>query len=100
MNLPTRPTKCGRGGLNSRVFSRHPLRPCIPIAMKLTTFLIAVSIPALAGDWPQWRGPNRDDSSTETGLLKQWPGPGPKRAWLYENAGQGYSGFSVVAGRL
>jgi outer membrane protein assembly factor BamB len=72
----------------------------MPIAMKLASLLLAVSIPALAGDWPQWRGPNRDDSSTETGLLKQWPATGPKRTWIYENAGQGYSGFSVVAGKL
>jgi hypothetical protein len=28
---------------------------------------------ATAGDWPSWRGPGRDDISTETGLLKSWP---------------------------
>jgi len=26
---------------------------------------------AAAGDWPQWRGPNRDDISPETGLMKE-----------------------------
>src|SRR5262245_17451261 len=25
-----------------------------------------------AGDWPQWRGPNRDGISAETGLLTRW----------------------------
>lgn len=25
-----------------------------------------------AGNWPQWRGPNRDNISTDTGLLKEW----------------------------
>jgi outer membrane protein assembly factor BamB len=68
--------------------------------MKLAALLVSLSIPALAGDWPQWRGPNRDESSTETGLLKQWPSGGPKRVWLFENAGQGYSGFAVAAGKL
>ena len=77
--------------------------------MKLPAFLLATSIatissiaalPANASDWPQFRGPNRDDISTETGLLKQWPAEGPKRVWLFENAGQGYSGFSVVGGKL
>jgi outer membrane protein assembly factor BamB len=53
-----------------------------------------------AFDWPQWRGPNRDDVSKETGLLKQWPADGPKKLWSFTNAGQGYSGFSVVGGKL
>src|SRR5882724_9761613 len=53
-----------------------------------------------AFDWPQFRGPNRDDSSKETGLLKEWPADGPKKLWSYTQAGQGYSGFAVVAGRL
>jgi len=68
--------------------------------MKLAVVLLTLSIPAFATDWPQFRGPNRDDISTETGLLKQWPAGGPKRAWLFDNAGQGYSGFSVSAGKL
>ncbi|HEY1049022.1 MAG TPA: PQQ-binding-like beta-propeller repeat protein [Prosthecobacter sp.] len=55
---------------------------------------------AAAGDWPQWRGPNRDDVSKETGLLKKWPSDGPKRAWVNEDAGLGYSGFAVAGGKL
>ncbi|MCX7700294.1 MAG: hypothetical protein N2039_05410, partial [Gemmataceae bacterium] len=33
------------------------------------------------GDWPQWRGPKRDDISQETGLLKSWPRGGPPLAY-------------------
>lgn len=62
--------------------------------------LIVGPLAALAGDWPHWRGPNRTDVSLETGLLKEWPKDGPKRVWLNENAGLGYSGVSVVAGKL
>src|SRR5215207_6195596 len=51
-------------------------------------------------DWPQWRGPNRDDVSKETGLLKQWPEGGPKKVWSFEKAGNGYSGYSIVSGKL
>jgi outer membrane protein assembly factor BamB len=69
--------------------------------MKLTAALLTLSIAtALSADWPQWRGPNRDDNNTETGLLKQWPEGGPKRVWLYETAGMGYAGFSVAGGKL
>jgi outer membrane protein assembly factor BamB len=53
-----------------------------------------------AADWPQWRGTDRTDVSPETGLLTSWPAGGPKRVWLYENAGQGYSGPAIVDGRL
>src|ERR1051325_5485563 len=51
-------------------------------------------------DWPQWRGPNRDDVSRETGLLKSWPTGGPKRIWLYEKAGNGYSGPAIADGKF
>ena len=50
-------------------------------------------------DWPQWRGPDRTDVSKETGLLKKWPAEGPKRLWLFENAGSGYSGPAIANGK-
>ena len=60
-----------------------------------------VSTTALsAADWPQWRGPNRDDVSKETGLLKSWPEGGPKQLWVFKGAGLGYSGYSISGGRL
>lgn len=65
--------------------------------------LLALSLAfreAAASDWPQWRGPDRTDISKETGVLKQWPEGGPKQVWLNKDAGIGYSGFSVVAGKL
>lgn len=60
----------------------------------------ASSFSLSAADWPQWRGPERTDISKETGLLKQWPEGGPKQLWLYKDAGLGYSGPAIVAGKL
>jgi outer membrane protein assembly factor BamB len=68
-------------------------------AAPLFAFL-ALTFSAQAFDWPQWRGAKRDDLSPETGLLKEWPPDGPKRLWLYDKAGNGYSGPSIVNGRL
>ena len=51
-------------------------------------------------DWTQWRGPNRDAISQETGLLKSWPEDGPERIWVYENAGSGYSSPAIAKGKL
>ncbi|HAB19730.1 MAG TPA: alcohol dehydrogenase [Verrucomicrobiales bacterium] len=54
-------------------------------------------VPLSAGDWPQWRGPDRNGVSKETGWLTQWPSEGPKVAWKAK-VGLGMSSF-VVAGR-
>ncbi|HEY0763261.1 MAG TPA: PQQ-binding-like beta-propeller repeat protein [Pyrinomonadaceae bacterium] len=65
--------------------------------------LLALAQQALAqsqASWPQWRGPNRDGISKETGLLKQWPAEGPPLAWKASGAGGGYSSFSVANGKL
>jgi len=72
--------------------------------MDLRQFVIVMvagaAVSAKAADWPTWRGADRTDISRETGLLKKWPADGPQRVWLNENSGLGYSGFSIVAGKL
>src|SRR5438046_4536268 len=61
---------------------------------------IATALSVVAGDWPQWRGPQRNGVSQETGLLKEWPKDGPRLHWKVTDAGRGYSTPAVVAGRL
>jgi len=53
-----------------------------------------------AENWNQWRGEGRRDHSPDSGLLKEWPKDGPPRLWLYKDAGKGYSGPSIVDGKL
>lgn len=74
--------------------SLYSLRYCAVLAVLFSFSVIH------AADWPQWRGPNRDAVSHETGLLKTWPKAGPKVAWKVENAGVGYSSVSVKDGRV
>ncbi len=50
--------------------------------------------------WPQWRGPHRDNVSPDVGLLQQWPQDGPPLAWKHEGLGAGFSGVSIVEGRI
>jgi outer membrane protein assembly factor BamB len=61
--------------------------------------VVLTATTAFGADWPQFRGPNRDDISRETGLLKSWPEGGPKLAWKVTGIGEGYAGVSVVAGK-
>lgn len=53
-----------------------------------------------ADDWPQWRGPKRDGTATESGLLKQWPEGGPKLVWQVKGLGSGYSSPAVKGDQL
>ncbi|HPC95798.1 MAG TPA: PQQ-like beta-propeller repeat protein [Sedimentisphaerales bacterium] len=64
--------------------------------------LAAISISTLcsASDWTQWRGPNRDGLSPETGLLQQWPQGGPSLVWRATGLGEGFSSVSIVADRI
>ncbi len=50
-------------------------------------------------EWAQWRGPNRDGISSETGFLKNWPQEGPKVLW-HIPLGDGYSGISIAQGKV
>lgn len=54
---------------------------------------------AQAADWPQFRGPDRDNISRETGLLRKWPAKGPRVMWSVPVA-QGYAGAAIVGGRV
>jgi outer membrane protein assembly factor BamB len=66
-----------------------PIRP-------LLAALLVFPIGGTAADWPQFRGPNRDGNSADTGLLKAWPDKGPPLAWKGEGVGEGFSSLSVV----
>src|ERR1043166_5774102 len=77
-----------------------------PVLLRLTSIIFSVlglllaSAHVFGADWPQWRGPNRDGISAETGLLKAWPKEGPKLAWEVKDIGSGYSTPAVVGERL
>lgn len=49
----------------------------------------------LAGDWPQWRGPQRSGISPETGWLAGWPEHETRRMAWRQQVGKGHSAVSV-----
>jgi len=55
---------------------------------------------ALGEDWPGFHGPRRDNRSSETGLLVQWPEGGPELAWNVGELGYGFASVAVVDGMI
>lgn len=53
-----------------------------------------------AEDWPQWKGPNRDGISEESGLLQEWPHAGPPVVWSISGLGGGYGAVAVKGDRI
>ncbi len=75
--------------------------------MKLSLFAALLLLPQAsktadtkALDWNQFRGPNRDGVSSDTGLLAQWPSAGPAQAWKATGIGIGYSSVCVAGNRV
>ncbi|HUV39877.1 MAG TPA: PQQ-binding-like beta-propeller repeat protein [Planctomycetota bacterium] len=66
----------------------------------LAAAVLAAAVCSPADDWPQFRGPNRDGKSAETGLLKQWPEGGPKLLWSHDDVGQGFTHVTVAKGLI
>ena len=65
----------------------------------ILSVLVLISISAAGGDWPQFRGPDRNNISAETGLLRSWPSQGPKVLWKTAVC-EGYAGAAIKDGRI
>jgi outer membrane protein assembly factor BamB len=64
------------------------------------TATVCLCFTVSGADWPQWRGPERNGISQETGLLKQWPKDGLRLLWHLSDIGYGYSTPSIVGERI
>ena len=61
--------------------------------------IIAGGLCARAEEWPQWRGPQGDGISRETGLLTTWPAEGPTKLWTVPTA-RGHASPIAVDGKV
>jgi outer membrane protein assembly factor BamB len=64
----------------------------------MSSLVVMIFVPtfSLAGDWPQWLGPNRDNSTSEK--ISPWTAP-PKVLWR-QAVGEGNSSPVVADGRV
>ena len=70
------------------------------LSLLIITFLTVIPYHAQAGDWPQFRGTNRDGKAVEQGLLARWPEGGPKLLWTVQGIGAGFSHVAVAGGLI
>jgi outer membrane protein assembly factor BamB len=54
---------------------------------------------ALADDWPQYLGPNRDSTSPQKGILRNWPTNGLEVLWT-ASVGKGFGGPGIKDGKV
>jgi len=47
----------------------------------VAAFVVGTAVPGAGGDWPNWRGPHRDGTSDETGLVSSWSVEGENLVW-------------------
>jgi outer membrane protein assembly factor BamB len=77
----------------------RPLCVTLPAILSPGFGLLLLTQAALAADWPQFRGPNRDGIWNETGILESFPASGLKIRWRHP-VGGGWPSPVVARGRV
>ncbi len=88
---------------NGRIYTKSAKgrMVCIDVSGKKPMASLPTSTPPEEdAEWPQFRGPNRDGKSAETGLLKKWPEGGPEMIWSVDGLGSGYSTVAIADGTI
>jgi len=70
-----------------------------PVILVCSGLVLVLATAVFGADWPNWRGPNHNGISTETGWQTNWPQPGPKLLWE-ALVGIGFSSIAVSDGRV
>lgn len=65
----------------------------------IVAIVFAIVSTAVAADWPEYRGPNRDGITVENNLNTSWGFAGPDRLFSFD-AGTGSSSMAIVDGVL
>lgn len=64
----------------------------------IALFALLITVPCLAGEWPQILGPHRDGIAEKERLTDGFPKDGPKTVWSHE-VGDGFAGVAVAEGK-
>ncbi len=75
-------------------------RWCLPFSVCLCVSTAVAMGAAPKGDWPQWRGPGRENKSSFKGINTDWNAAPPKLLWKIDGLGGGYASVSIQGDRL
>ena len=88
----------------SKVLGRAAVRwaPLIMVSACVSgpCLMVPLAVSAEVPCWPRFHGPNGDNHSADTGLLKKWPVGGPKLLWTAKGIGHGFAGVTISDGRI
>ncbi|MBI4660545.1 MAG: PQQ-like beta-propeller repeat protein [Verrucomicrobia bacterium] len=72
---------------------------CLIVQASVLALLLGLLAAARADDWPQWRGPGRDNVWIEDGIMELFPPDGLRISWRAP-VGRGWSSPVVAQGRV
>lgn len=72
---------------------------CWSTSAQLACLLLAATA-LRAGDWPQWRGPDRNGIAADESIRTDWKSNPPQLLWTKSGMGEGYASLAIVGGRL
>jgi outer membrane protein assembly factor BamB len=78
----------------------RPRHAFVTVIVALSFIVAPRGQPGPGSDWPQWRGPQRNGISAETGLRQSWSPGGPTQAWSARDVGAGYGSVAVAGDRV
>ncbi len=67
--------------------------------LRFLGLLAVLATNAVAADWPQFLGPNRNGGVTAPAISTNWPKEGPRAMWSHK-VGEGFAGPVVSNGKL
>lgn len=66
----------------------------LSFTMKLPAVFSLILAPALLADWPNFRGPNGDNSVPDARIVRSFPESGPRKLWSRDMS-EGYGGAAI-----
>ena len=74
------------------------------VGLSLAVLMSSGATSAPAGDWSNWRGPHRNGTADETGLISGWSRDGENLIWKAEMTARAtpivFDGRACVSGRV